>query len=66
MSGDLADYLAKKAAELGLERADQLADIQAYLDAFHPKTYRAVTINNGVLKITTSSAPAASEVSLPS
>lgn len=62
MNDDIKNYLAKKAAELGLERADQLAEIQAHLETLHPQTYRAVTINNGVLNIKTASASAASDL----
>ncbi len=62
MSDDLKDYLAKKATQLGLEREDQLGEIQAFLNQLHPNTYRATTINNGVLKIVTASAPAASDL----
>jgi hypothetical protein len=59
---DLRDYLQKKAAELGLERGDQLAEIQAYLDELYPGQCRAASLNDGVLKITTSSASLASEL----
>lgn len=60
--GDLGDYLSRKSAELGLERGDQLAEIQNYLDSLYPGQCRAVSINNGVLKITTPNASVASEL----
>lgn len=59
---DIGDYLQKRAAELGLDRADQLAEIQAYLDRLYPGQCRAVSLNEGVLKITTPSASMASEL----
>jgi len=59
---DLRDYLQKKSAQLGLERGDQLAEIQAYLDTLYPGQCRAASLNDGVLKITTPSASVASEL----
>jgi hypothetical protein len=59
---DLRDYLQKKAAELGLERGDQLAEIQVYLDELYPGQCRAASLNDGVLKITTPNASVASEL----
>jgi hypothetical protein len=56
------DYLKKKAADLGLERADQLREIQAYLEELYPGQCRAVSINDGILKIKTSSSSLASEI----
>jgi hypothetical protein len=58
------DYLKKKASQLGLERGDQLGEIQAYLDEQYPGQCRAVSINDGVLKITTPNASVASELRL--
>lgn len=61
-TNDLGDYLKKRSAELGLERAGQLADIQKYLDGKYPGQCRAVSLNDGVLKITTQNASLASEL----
>lgn len=58
----LEGYLKKKAAQLGLDRADRLAEIQAYLDNAYPGKCRAVSLNDGVLKISTSSSSVASEL----
>lgn len=61
---DIGDHLKRRAAELGLDRANQLADIQAYLDERFNGQCRAVSLNDGVLKITTPSASLASELRL--
>ena len=61
---DIGDYLQKRAAEMGLDRADQLADIQAYLDGLYPGQCRAVSLHEGVLKISTPNASLASELRL--
>lgn len=61
---DIADHLKKRAAEMGLDRADQLAEIQTYLDSLYPGQCRAVSLNDGVLKITTPNASLASELRL--
>jgi hypothetical protein len=62
--GNIGDYLQKRAAEMGLERADQLAEIQTYLDSLYPGQCRAVSLHEGVLKITTPNASLASELRL--
>jgi hypothetical protein len=59
---DMSDYLARKAGELGLERGEQLEQIQAYLDERWPRLCRAVSLNDGVLKVTTTNASLASEL----
>lgn len=56
------DYLEQKASELGLERGEQLQQIQAYLDSLYPGQCRAISLNDGVLKIGVSSASLASEL----
>ncbi len=56
------DYLKKRADELGLDRADKLAEIQAYLDEKYPGMCRAVSLNDGVLRIATSNSSVASEL----
>jgi len=60
---DMRDYLQKKAAELGLERGDQLAKIQKYLDEHYSGQCRA-GLYEGVLAITTQSSSLASELRL--
>jgi hypothetical protein len=62
MLEDIRGYLAKRSRELGLDRADKLAEIQAYLDKLYPGQCRAMSINSGVLKITTPNASVASEL----
>jgi hypothetical protein len=59
---DMQNYLRKKAAELGLERGDQLSAIQAHLDELYPGQCRAISLNDGLLKITTPNASMASEL----
>ena len=61
---DIGDYLQQRAAEMGLDRADQLAEIQAYLDKLYPGQCRAVSLHDGVLKISTQNASLASELRL--
>lgn len=56
------DYLARKAQQLGLDRADTLSKIQHHLDRRYAGGYRAASIQDGVLRITTRSASAASEL----
>lgn len=58
----MSDYIKKKSAQLGLERAGQLAKIQQYLDGLYPGQCRALSINEGVLRITTPNASVASEL----
>lgn len=64
MSGDTGDYLKRRAEELGLDRADVLSDVQAWLDQKFPGKARALSLNNGVLRIVTPSASVASELRL--
>ncbi|HSX41107.1 MAG TPA: hypothetical protein VLF21_00510 [Candidatus Saccharimonadales bacterium] len=56
------DYLKKRAQQLNLGRADQLAEIQIQLDRWYPGQCRAASLNDGVLKITTPNASAASDL----
>lgn len=56
------DYLSKKAQELGLDRADKLAEIQAYLDEKYPGMCRAISLNEGVLVIGVKNSSVASEI----
>lgn len=57
-------YLQRKAQELDLNRADALKTIQKLLDERYPNKTRAKSLNEGVLKVTTISAPVASELRL--
>ena len=59
---DMRDYLKKRAGELGLERGGQLAKIQEYLDELYPGMCRAVSLNDGVLKIAVTNSSVASEL----
>ncbi len=58
------DYLNRKAQKLGLERQGHLSQIQAHLDEVLPGMCRAVSLQDGVLTIATSSASVASELRL--
>ncbi|HEX7260119.1 MAG TPA: DciA family protein [Candidatus Saccharimonadia bacterium] len=58
----MKDSLRKRADELRLGRADELAEIQAYLDERYAGQCRAASLNDGVLKITTPNASLASEL----
>ena len=57
-----ADYFAKKRRELGMDRADELARVQAALDGWYPGLARAKQLHNGVLRLITPSASVASEL----
>ncbi len=56
------DYFAKKAQELGLGREEVITKAQALLDEMYPDQARALSFNQGTLKIVTASAPVASEL----
>jgi hypothetical protein len=58
----MEDYLKKVAGKLDMGRAGQLVEIQSYLDGLYPGQCRAISINKGVLKITTPNASVASEL----
>jgi len=60
--GEMDDYLTRKRDQLGLDRADQLVDIQAVLDSWYPGKTRAKSLNKGVLQIVTPSSVMASEL----
>lgn len=60
------DYLSKKAQELGMDRADKLAEIQVYLDERYPGMCRAVSLNEGVLVIGVNNSSVASEIRMSS
>lgn len=59
---NLDDYMAKKRAELGLDREDVLAQIQATLDGWYPGQVRARRLHQGVLRVVTPNASVASEL----
>jgi Dna[CI] antecedent, DciA len=56
------DYFERKRRELGLDRADDLARVQAVLDRWYPGQARARRLHQGVLRVITPSAPLASEL----
>ena len=60
------DYLKKRADELGLDRADKLAEIQAYIDEKYPGMCRAISLNDGVLVIGVKNSSVASEIRMSS
>ncbi len=55
-------YLEKKVASLDLERARALATIQVALDKNYPKLARAKSLNEGVLKVVTTSGAVAGDL----
>jgi hypothetical protein len=57
-----SDYFERKRRELGLERADNLARVQQWLDERYPGQVRARQLHQGVLRLVTASAPLASEL----
>lgn len=58
------DYFARKRAELGMDRADSLADIQAVLDDWYPGRVRAKQLHQGVLRLVTPAATVAGDLRL--
>ena len=56
------DYLQKRRQELGLERYDVLQKVQQWLEIAYPEQARALSLNNGVLKLVTANASVASEL----
>jgi hypothetical protein len=57
-------YFERKRKELGLDRADQLADVQHTLDEWYPGQARARQLHQGVLRVVTPNAAVASELRL--
>jgi hypothetical protein len=57
-----SDYFARKRAELGLDRVDDLARVQAALDAWYPGLARARQLHRGTLRVVTPSSSVASEL----
>ncbi len=64
MQEDAKSYLARKATQLGLDRAEALVGVQGVLDAHYKAQTRAKSLHNGVLKVATESAAVASELRL--
>ena len=58
------EYFARKRAELGMDRADILEQIQATLDTWYPAQTRAQRLHRGVLRIVTPNASVASDLRL--
>lgn len=58
------EYMRKKANQLGLERGQMLEQIQVVLGQRYGQNVRAVSLNNGVLKVITPSAGLASNLRL--
>jgi len=59
---DMDDYLARKRQQLGMDRVDQLVEIQAVLDRWYHNQTRAKSLNKGLLQLTTPSSSVASEL----
>lgn len=59
-----ADYLAHRAHQLGLGRAQDIKAAQDLLDRLFPAQTRVESFNGGVLKILTPNASVASELRL--
>jgi hypothetical protein len=55
-------YFDKKRQELGLERYDTLQKVQAWLDENYPGQARAVSLNRGILRLSTASASLATNL----
>lgn len=64
MKNDMADYFTRRSAELGLERGDAIVIVQGILDARYPGLARALSLNEGLLRIVTPNASLASELRL--
>lgn len=58
------DYFERKRRELGLDRADDLARVQAVLDRWYPGMARARQWHQGVLRLVTPNASVASDLRL--
>jgi hypothetical protein len=58
------DYLARRAEELGLDRADDLDRVQQVLDTWYPGQARAKLLHRGVLRVITPSSAVAQDLRL--
>ncbi len=57
-----SNYLNRRAQELGLGREETLQKVQAWLDAQYPGRCRALSLNDGKLKLTTPDSVVASDL----
>lgn len=55
-------YFEKKRRELGMDRADVLADVQALIEKWYPGKVRVRQLHQGTLRIVTPSAAVANEL----
>jgi hypothetical protein len=55
-------YFDKRRQELGLDRYDTLQKVQVWLEKNYPGQVRAVSLNRGVLRLSTSSAALATDL----
>lgn len=58
------DYFKRRAVELGLDRQEVLKRVQDWLEQSYPGRTRAVSLNQGVLKILTPSSAIAGDLRL--
>ncbi len=58
------DYFARKRAELGFDRLDELGVVQAWCDEHYPGTIRVKRLHQGVLQMVTTSASVAGDLRL--
>jgi hypothetical protein len=56
------DYFAKKRAELGFDRVDQLAAVQAWCDTHYPGQVRVKQLHQGTLRLVTPSSTVANDL----
>ena len=56
------DYFAKKRAELGFDRVDQLERVQAWCDEHYPGQIRVKRLHQGTLRLVTPSAGVAGDL----
>jgi hypothetical protein len=56
------EYFDRKRRELGMDRADSLAQVQEWLNKSYPGLARAKSLHRGVLRIITPNASVASEI----
>lgn len=61
---DNKDYLIQRAAQLDIGRGEALQKAQSILDKLYPQMARALSLNDGTLKIITPNASLASELRL--
>jgi len=64
MRGLEPDYFAKKRAELGFDRVDQLATVQSWCEQHYPGQVRVKQLHQGTLRLVTPSAGVAGAMRL--